>query len=130
MTEIKEELTAEEKEQQERTQWCNQVYSIAIRADENQWKKDVYAHVLVAEDAHKKRMETQANIEKERAAIELRKEKERQNQLRAEKMERIKSSRDNAAPEGDNGDDDKSVVTAASMRNRRRRAAKKNASKK
>ena len=96
-----------------------------------------YPPTINPPDASSRIVFLRANIEKERAAIELRKEKERQNQLRAEKMERIKSSRDNAAPEGDNGDDDKSVVTASSngnsmqsMRNRRRRAAKKNASKK
>merc|ERR1712127_519284 len=86
-------LAAEEKEKQEREQWCSSIYTTILEADQCQWKKKIFGHVINAEEAKKKREEMEAQIRRERAAAEARREKERQNELRAKKMERIKQIR-------------------------------------
>lgn len=128
-------VTAEEQDALERRQWCNQVYISAIRAQQIQWKKNVYALVLNAENEHIKVLALQARISKEDA----RKEKERVNKLRSKKIAQMKLIRD-AKTKGEapvDNDDQSSLATPTQggssamkkMRERRRKAAMKKASK-
>ncbi|KAL3797618.1 hypothetical protein ACHAW5_008484 [Stephanodiscus triporus] len=138
-------LTEEEKEECDRKHWCTQVYLTALHADQMQWKKSIYHHVLQAEGERVKRMELQALIDRQRVAAEACKEKARQVELRARKMERIAKLRQEAEGPGGGVEniapadgEDGSVGFLATMeggsamkkmRDRRKKAAMKNATK-
>ena len=113
------EPTAEEIEQQECLAWSNSIYTTVMKSDENQWKKSIYAHVLTSQNSYQHRIEMEAQIAGERAAAEARQQKERQNDLRAQKMERINKLRREGRTDGD--DDGASVVSSASRMRRRRK---------
>ena len=128
--------TEVEKENQERNQWCTEVYATALNADQNLWKKDVFNHVLNAEEERIKRVEVEAQIEKDRAAALALKERERKNELRSKKMEQLKLHRDTDAsgenlivvPEEDNDRSDAAATTSSSKskwKNRRKKSANK-----
>lgn len=140
---IQERESAEEKERQLREEWCNSVYIHVLRADQNQWKMKIYSHAFHAEESRQKRLHLELQIANDLAATEVRKEKERQNEKRVKKMERMMSRRGEGRMENgvslsgdDNAADDQSVISnvdplASSlkkMRNRRRKAAKKKSS--
>jgi hypothetical protein len=135
-------ITQEEIEKQERKQWCELVYVTALRAEQTQWKTSVYHHILKAEVERAKRIELQTLIERQLLTAEACREKARQVELRARKMERIAKFRqedeglgggvENVAPaDGEVGL--VGLVTKSSsmkkMRDRRKKAAMKNASK-
>jgi len=128
-------LTVVEKEKQEREQWCSSIYATVMQAEQSQWKNNIYDHAIHAEEAKKQRLEMEAQLVKDNAAADARREKERQNELRAKKMEKIKQIRGAGGAEKMD-DDDQSVASTAStpsslkkMRNRRRKAARKSVSK-
>ncbi|KAL3821977.1 hypothetical protein ACHAXA_002963 [Cyclostephanos tholiformis] len=137
--------TEEEKEEViKRKQWCAQIYVTALQADQMQWKKSVYHIILNAEEKRAKRMELQALIARQRITAEAIKEKARQVELRARKMEVIAKLRqeaegpgggvENIAPAGCEDAMAGLVYTEGGssmkkMRDRRKKAAMKNASK-
>lgn len=128
-------------EEKDREQYCDQIYVNALQADQAQWKKNVYRKVLNAEEERAIRMMLQAMIEKQRIAAEAAKQKARQVELRARKMEMIAKLRqeaegpggglENIAPAG--CEDAITGIGGGSamkkMRDRRKKAAMKNASK-
>ncbi|KAL7540287.1 hypothetical protein ACHAXR_010006 [Thalassiosira sp. AJA248-18] len=121
--------TAEEREIEKRQAWCNSIYSTILQSHQSQWKTHIYTHVLTAQESKTKRRELEATIAKEQAAAQLRKEKERQNELRAKKMERIhKLRREGNRPNGDEGDDGAGSVVSSASRMRRRRNKKSSSS--
>ena len=107
--------------------WGKDVFMHVISADQAQWKKGVFNHVLNANNKRTERLEVEALVEDQRALAEARLEKEKMNELRAKKMEQIQSSRralgeENISPETN------SVASAGGssmkkMRDRRRKAA-------
>ena len=135
-------ITQEEIEKLERKQWCELVYVTALRAEQTQWKTSVYHHILKAEVKRAKRIELQTLIENQLLTAEACREKARQVELRARKMERIAKFRqedeglgrgvENVVPaDGEVGS--VGLVAKSSsmkkMRDRRKKAAMKNASK-
>ena len=128
-------------EEKDREQYCDQIYVNALQAEQTQWKKNVYRKVLNAEEERAIRMMLQAMIDKQRIAAEAAKEKARQVELRARKMEMIAKLRqeaegpggglENIAPAG--CEDAIAGIGGGSamkkMRDRRKKAAMKNASK-
>ena len=95
---VAEPVTVEDpKEKKERNEWCSLLYTTILCADECKWKRNVYGLVLTAEDSKAGRLELAADIEKRRAAFELKREKERKTEERARKVEAMKAARDGAA---------------------------------
>ncbi|KAL7551323.1 hypothetical protein ACHAWF_014507 [Thalassiosira exigua] len=143
------ELTPGQKEKQDRGLWCEHIYSYLLQSEQNRWTKDLFCDIIDSENARNKRLDQEAQMERERVAAEEQQEKERQNKLRLEKLEKIRSVRESAdgeeniAPAQDSGnsvgksvDSDVnsdaqggSVSLMKNMRSRRKKAAKKKASK-
>jgi hypothetical protein len=98
-----------------------------LNAEQAQWQRTIYSHVLNAEQNRESNNEAKALVESQRAVAKARLEKERQNELRAKKMDKIQQSR-RALDEENISPDTESVSTAGGsslkkMRDRRRKAA-------
>jgi hypothetical protein len=120
-------LLSEVPEDDEASLWCNQVFLHVLSADQNKWKTSLFDSVLNSEGKRALRLEMEALIESQRALAEARIEKERQNELRAKKMDKIQQSR-RALDEENISPDAPSVTTGEGssmnkMRDRRRKAA-------
>ncbi|KAL7471173.1 hypothetical protein ACHAXS_011474 [Conticribra weissflogii] len=123
----------EAKEKAERDQWCKQLFTSVIEADQCLWRKNIYRHVINAEGKRDERVQLEVELQAQRALAEARKEREKQNELRKKKMERIQKERSAIAAGVDTADidDGQSVVSSSAgggsimkkMRDRRKKAA-------
>jgi hypothetical protein len=114
-------------EEQAKLDWTNSIFQTVLNAEQAQWQRTIYSHVLNAEQNRESNNEAKALVESQRAVAKARLEKERQNELRAKKMDKIQQSR-RALDEENISPDTESVSTAGGsslkkMRDRRRKAA-------
>mmetsp|Transcript_30973 Transcript_30973/g.62347 ORF Transcript_30973/g.62347 Transcript_30973/m.62347 type:complete len:1533 (+) Transcript_30973:326-4924(+) len=122
----------EAKEKADREQWCRQIFTSVIEADQCLWRKNIYFHVINAEGKREERLQLEEELQTQRALAEARREREKQNELRKKKMERIQRERSALAALDENADADEgqSVVSSSAggssmkkMRDRRKKAA-------
>ena len=76
----------------EKAEWCNTIFGHVIAADAKRWQKHVFHHVLLAEGKRDVRVEAQKEMERIRAIATAKKEKERQMELRALKMQKFQQA--------------------------------------
>ena len=107
--------------------WGQEIFMHVISADQAKWKKSVFNHVLDANSKRTKRLEVEALVEDQRALAEARLEKDKMNELRAKKMEKIQSSRRTLGEENISPETNSVASVGGSsmkkMRDRRRKAA-------
>ena len=110
-------------EDKAKSEYCDNIFLTVLNAQQKQWQRSIYSHVLTAEQTRESNVGLRESIEKMDEQVRRIRDNQRNLEARAKKFAAKADRFHKLRQAGESNDDDSSVVSSTS-RMRRRRARK------